>query len=300
MVIEMLLNNATLYHAIKEQTLDDVLDILEELKNVSGRCVLSESNYEKLIDFIYTNHRREDCIQLSRMLEKEMARKHIIMDGQRYQSEKEKLDKCIQTEAKSLKEILDEDGAFDFSYPVVSCEEHKAMRCISHVCELQNILVIFGNAIESIKEFVSYLTFIYKELVFDDKIEDSIEHLEAGFVYRRKEILYHLYCIEKEIPALLLKYGPMDNQTLGSKMSIPCSPERSRKTVKIELTKQTDQAELVCEMHTKMKKIGTRPPDRIYFCARVPKGITIDGKNIEEKSYVYKITKHAGFSKKKK
>ena len=66
MVIEMLLNNATLYHAIKEQTLDDVLDILEELKNVSGRCVLSESNYEKLIDFIYTNHRREDCIQLSR------------------------------------------------------------------------------------------------------------------------------------------------------------------------------------------------------------------------------------------
>ena len=33
MVIEMLLNNATLYHAIKEQTLDDVLDILEELKN---------------------------------------------------------------------------------------------------------------------------------------------------------------------------------------------------------------------------------------------------------------------------
>ena len=284
MVIEMLLNNATLYHAIKEQTLDDVLDILEELKNVSGRCVLSESNYEKLIDFIYTNHRREDCIQLSRMLEKEMARKHIIMDGQRYQSEKEKLDKCIQTEAKSLKEILDEDGAFDFSYPVVSCEEHKAMRYISHVSELQNILVIFGNAIESIKEFVSYLTFIYKELVFDDKID----------------ILYHLYCIEKEIPALLLKYGPMDNQTLGSKMSIPCSPERSRKTVKIELTKQTDQAELVCEMHTKMKKIGTRPPDRIYFCARVPKGITIDGKNIEEKSYIYKITKHAGFSKKKK
>ena len=46
MVIEMLLNNATLYHAIKEQTLDDVLDILEELKNVSGRCVLSESNYD--------------------------------------------------------------------------------------------------------------------------------------------------------------------------------------------------------------------------------------------------------------
>ena len=49
-----------------------------------------------------------------------------------------------------------------------------------------------------------------------------------------------------------------------------------------------------------MKKIGTRPPDRIYFCARVPKGITIDGKNIKEKSYIYKITKHAGFSKKKK
>lgn len=299
MVIEMLLSNATLYHAIEEQTLDAVLDILEELKNVSGRCTLSESDYEKLIDFIYTHHRREDCIQLSRMLEKEMARKHIIMDGERYQSEREKLNKRIQTEAASLKEILDEDGVFDFSYPVISCEEHKAIRCVYQLSELQDILIIFGNAIESIEEFVSYLALIYKELVFDDKIKNTIEHLEAGFAYRRKEILYHLYCIEKEIPALFLKYGPMDNQTLGSRMSIPCSPERSRKTVKLELTKQADQAELVCEMHTKMKKIGTRAPDRIYFCARVPKGITIDGKDISEKLYIYKITRHAGSSKKK-
>lgn len=159
---------------------------------------------------------------------------------------------------------------------------------------------LLEDSIDSLQEFAGDLPILYVELAFDDKIKDTMERLEAGFLCRRREILHHLYCIQEEIPALLLKYGQMDNQSLGNKMSIPCSPERSRKTVKEELTKQADQGVIVCEMHTKMKKIGTRPPDRIYFCAKVPEGIQINGKDLTGKSYIYKITKHAGVSKRKK
>ena len=73
MNVDMLLSNATLCDAIQDQELDTVLDLLEELKRYSGVCILSESRYEELIDFIYTHHREEDCIRLSRLLEKEMA-----------------------------------------------------------------------------------------------------------------------------------------------------------------------------------------------------------------------------------
>ncbi len=300
MNVDMLLSNATLCDAIQNQELDTVLDLLEELKRYSGVCILSESRYEELIDFIYTHHREEDCIRLSRLLEKEMARGQIVMDGPRYETEKREILRHCELETAVFQEALEGEGDFDASYLVVCCEDQEGLRYVFQTEELQKVMILLEDSTDSLLEFSQDLPVLYRELVFDKKIKDSMERLEAGFLCRRKEILHHLYCIQKEIPDLLHKYGPMDNQSLGDRMSVSCSPERSRKTVKNELTKQADHGEIVCEMHTKMKKIGTRPPDRIYFCASVPKGIQIDKKDLSEKIYIYKITKHAGVSKKKK
>lgn len=130
--------------------------------------------------------------------------------------------------------------------------------------------------------------------MFDIEIEKSMEKLEAGFLTRRHEILYHLYRIHEEMPALIKKYGVLGNNSLGDMMSIPCSPERNRTTVENKLTKKADNGKMIkCELHTKMDKIGSKKPDRIYFCASVPDNTKVNNVDLSGKIYVYKITEHA-------
>lgn len=96
------------------------------------------------------------------------------------------------------------------------------------------------------------------------------------------------------MPALIKKYGVLDNNSLGDMMSIPCSPERNRTTVENKLTKKADNGKMIkCELHTKMDKIGSKKPDRIYFCASVPDKTKVNNVDLSGKIYVYKITEHA-------
>ena len=128
--------------------------------------------------------------------------------------------------------------------------------------------------------------------MFDDELQDSMKILDLGFEKRKAEILEHLLVLELELPDLTKGNG-CSNQEIGDRLSVPCSPERKRDIVRKYLAKRADDGEyFYCELHTKMKKVGDRPPDRIYFCAKVPKGITLNGQDIGGRTYIYKISKH--------
>lgn len=130
---------------------------------------------------------------------------------------------------------------------------------------------------------------ILQKLIFDEDIVESIRKLNDGFDLRKKEIIYHLYYIEKQIPEILGS-SPNDYQSIGNKMAIDCSPERSRKTVNSQLRKIVNNISVNCELHTKMKVISSNPPDRIYFCPSLPEET---GRDMAGKIYIYKISKHA-------
>ena len=70
-------------------------------------------------------------------------------------------------------------------------------------------------------------------------------------------------------------------------MSIRCSPERARMK---ELRKQIGEFSINCELHTKMRTLSSKAPDRIYFCPSLPYDV---GEFKKGSIYIYKITKHA-------
>lgn len=307
MRISVTMSNRALCDAIENHRLGKVLEILDELQDYFHECILPEACLETLYELINANRRDEDCIRLSRKLERGTVkgRSQIIFDEKRYQKEMETITILSRVESSSLEEILNRKGSFDFGCHKLCYRDRFAnqglecgaetapfIRGISSVEDLERALILFGNSIEDVREFAEYLVKVFKKLEFDKRTANSLYKLDAGLELRKKEILYHLYCIETEIPFLLEKYGMLDNQSIGGLMQLPCSPERDRGKVKNYLTKTADNGEIVCELHTKMRKIGSRKPDRIYFCACVPKGILLDGRRMEGKIYIYKITRH--------
>lgn len=172
--------------------------------------------------------------------------------------------------------------------------DSEPLRIIACKDDLCRVLTVLGQDIDELHEFSQYIQYVYYNITFDSGIEKSMEKLEAGFKTRRHEILYHLYLIDKEIPEIINEYGLLDNNSLGAKMSVPCSPERNRITVENKLTKTTDGGKKIkCELHTKMERIGSNKPDRIYFCASVPEQVRLDNVDLSGRIYVYKITEHA-------
>jgi hypothetical protein len=133
------------------------------------------------------------------------------------------------------------------------------------------------------------LNIILSELEFDEDIIVSIEELSDGFEMRKNEIIYHLYCIHKEIP-MILRDGHRDYQNIGRQMSLDCSPERNRKIVNNKLRKILNGITVNCELHTKMRRLSSNAPDRIYFCPSLPDSMNV---TMAGKIYIYKITKHA-------
>lgn len=287
MVISVLIGSDKLCNAIEKHEVDVILELLEELNAFPNECILSEENYADLNEMLYKGHRDEECMRLSRKMERLMS-----VDEVRYHEEKRQILELCEEESCSFEEILVNSGRFVFGEYKLYLGQDLSLRSIERWEDLYLALILFGNAINNEKEFADYIRKVYKTLLFDGQIEGTLRKLEAGLAERRKEILFHLYCIENEIPQIIQKCGLMDNRTIGAQMSIPCSPERNRDTVKNNLTKKADNGNIVCELHTKMKKIGSRKPDRIYFCASVPKGILLERKNIQERIFVFKITQH--------
>lgn len=296
MVICILMTSRKLCEAILKKDVRRILNILEYLDRFPHEYVFSESGMGELWNLLYQNRRDEDCKLLSRRLEKtyEQGRKQITWSEDVYCRKYDEITKLCAKESNCMKDILTGDHYFCVDNYKLCLEMAEALRYVCSQQELKEVLVLFGLSISREKEFADYIRRVYAGLWFDEDIESSLKRLEAGLSERKSEILYHLYCIESEVP-IIKKNGCSDNQAIGDAMSIDCSPERNRKLVSHELTKRLpENKEIVCELHTKMKKIGSRPPDRIYFCADVQKDIQINGESLAGGIYIYKITHHVG------
>lgn len=297
MVISILIDNEDLCSELQKGTEGKIWSVLEKLDTFENQYILPQEGQEKLFENIYLNRRNEECILLSRKLERQNrnGKVQIVFSNGEYQQKIDELLKMTAVESDDLHEILCQNGNFTNGNYLLRYYSGREVRNVDSAEKIKRAFIIFGNSIDNEKEFAEHIVRVYDGLCFDKEIEASLCKLEAGIEARRGEILYHLYCIETEIPENLKKDKNLDNRTLGERLTVPCSPERSRETVKNELTKQADgNGKIKCELHTKMKKIGNRKPDRIYFCAKVPDGIKLDGKPMDGKIYIYKITEHAG------
>lgn len=297
MVISILIDNEDLCREIQKETEGKIGSVLEKLDTFENQYIFPQRGQEQLFENVYQNRRNEECILLSRKLERRNrnGKVQIVFNDQEYQQKMAELLKMMAEESDDLYEILCQNGKFTGGNYLLRYYSGREIRNVDSAEKIKRAFIIFGNSIGNEKEFAEHIVKVYDGLYFDKEIEASLCKLEAGIKVRRGEILYHLYCIEAEIPEILKEDSNLENRSLGERMTVPCSPERSRDTVKNELTKKADaDGKIKCELHTKMKKIGNRKPDRIYFCAKVPEGIKLNGESMDGKIYIYKITEHAG------
>lgn len=294
MEISMLMSTRTLCEWIENGQMEHTNDILERLKCFDMCHIIDEERIGDLYELLHRNRRVSSCREFSIFLDRDRAGSRKQINQNLFAERSEALGTLAETESKNVKAILYHKAVFDKGVHLLALGKSDVLRLIACKEDLCSVLTLFGQDIDGLHEFSQYIQNVYDNLVFDREIEKSMEKLEAGFLTRRHEILYHLYRIHEEMPVLIEKYGVLDNSSLGDKMSIPCSPERDRTTVENKLTKKADNGKNIkCELHTKMDKIGSRKPDRIYFCASVPDKIKVDNVDLSGKIYVYKITEHA-------
>lgn len=296
MEIQILIEYKLLLEKIKNNNIDEFIDIMYQLDNMDCEYIFFSvgDELQEVYKILYTEKSNQNIKILSRMFDK-IGRK-ISNNNNLYEKCKKDIDALCVKESNNIKMILKNNKEFAFDKHIVKWgDEESYLRTVSKREDLCKILSIFISQEDDLNKFVDYIKCIYYNLDFDDDIYNSMQQLEAGFDVRRNEIIYHLLCLNTEIPRIISENGSMNNEMIGEKLSINCTPERNREIVKNQLTKSVDDnKKLVCELHTKLKKIGSRIPDRIYFCADVPNGIFINGIDMSHKIFIYKITKHAG------
>lgn len=294
MEINMLMGTQTLCEKIENGQMENTVDVLERLKCFDMCHIMDEEHIGDLYDLLHRNRRVSSCREFSIFLDRDREGSRKQINQRLFEERSEELGRLAETESKNVKDILYHKAVFHEGVHLLALGNPDVLRLIACEDDLCSVLTLFGQDIDGLHEFSQYIQNVYYNLTFDREIEKSMEKLEAGFLTRRHEILYHLYRIHEEMPALKKKYRGLDNCSLGDMMSIPCSPERSRTTVENKLTKKADDGKMIkCELHTKMDKIGSQKPDRIYFCASVPDKIKVDNVDLSGKIYVYKITEHA-------
>jgi len=289
MMGEMVLKNEMFLELLdcNDDRLSDFVSVIELLKNLSYRVILSEDLLEEIYELLYKKCKtNEDIKILSRLFDKMFS----YLQSSDFEQHSEDIGKLLKEESNSLKDVLDKDGYFDHNIVKIGymLNVGAGLRNVSGIEELRKVLLIFSKRVDNIKDFVTELRIILSEIIFDEDIEKSIEELNDGFAVRKGEIIFHLYCIQKEIPKII-EQNITDYQNIGDSMSLDCSPERDREIVKKHLTKQISGNNINCELHTKMRRISNKAPDRIYFCPCVPNG---NGEDILGKILIYKITKH--------
>lgn len=269
-----------------DNQLTEFVSILEMLKNLSYQVILSDQLLEKIYEELHVLKHKEDIKIINKIFEKMFN----CLDSSDHEQHIKNIGNLGREESASFKEILINDSYFDHDITKIGymLDVGVNLRNISEINGLTKVLLLFSKRIDDIEEFVKELKIILSEIIFDENIEDSMEELNDGFNIRKNEIIYHLYCIQNEIPKII-NQNINGYQNIGDSMSLNCSPERNRTTVKNKLTKQVNGADINCELHTKMNRLSAKAPDRIYFCPSIPKGIS---KEISGKILIYKITKH--------
>ena len=270
--------------------LKDCISILEILKEFPYKFVLLQENISLTLIYarIYSNGKKnEDLKILSKMLEKYFDY-FSIAD---YDDLKMEIDSLINIEANNFDDILNNNSVFHYEIEKIgfNLDTNTGLRNISTIDDLKKVLLLFCKNSNDIGVFIDKINIILSSLVFDEDIITSIEGLNDGFDLRVNEIIYHLHCIQKEVPDILGINPHCGYREIGNRMSLDCSPERARGIKNAKLIKTINGIEINCELHTKMRTISHHPPDRIYFCPSLPDGI--DG-DMTGKIYIYKITKH--------
>lgn len=293
MTIDMLMSTQIICNSIENDQIENVLLILEKLNCFPVEYTFDEIKIGELYDLLMRNRRKETCKEFSIFLDRNRTGSTKLVNQNVYDDKEKQLCSMVESESNDVKAILYHHEPFHEKVQLLALGAAEPLRLIASDEELCSVLTVFGLGIDELHEFSEYIQKVYQNISFDIDIENSMKKLTAGFITRRHEILYHLYCIHKEIPQIIKNYGILANQAMGDKMSIRCSPERDRNVVADLLTKKADDNQKIkCELHTKMETIGSQKPDRIYFCASVPDGVRLNGVDMSGKIYVYKITEH--------
>lgn len=292
--MEVLLDKKRLVEEIQKNNLNEILDMLDCISDEEFDILIEDDDC--LSDVICKNIKNRGCSEFIRILDKQRyQKKHFVNLNQEYfLNRKEELQNCNDNEKEhSFRDLLCKN-IFNSDSKLCIISKGEGYRFIDNEKEWKELLILFANTTMREEDFAKKIILLYDSLVFDEEISKSMKKLTAGLNTRRPEILYHLYCIEKIFPQIYEK-SAMGNVQAGKefkeKCGIQCSPERKQEKRQL-LTKTIDEFNIVCEMHTKMERYGTQKPDRIYFNPCVREKVTIDGRCIKGKIYIYKITGH--------
>ncbi|MET2869747.1 hypothetical protein ABXV15_03530 [Exiguobacterium profundum] len=267
---------------------EQFLDLLEYMNKKQVKIVLIENED---LDNLYTNlytekayKKHSDIVFINLMLEKltitisENNFNDLIRDMNRY----------VYTD--EFTNIFSSSTTFNsvINYGLYENTINQNYFLIKNIKEYLQLGCITSMNSSNPEELIDNMKLYTQNLVFDPNIVDHLYKLSAPFSVRLKQIIHHLYVIETEIPCLISQ-GLRSYDQIGKALSVSCSPERNRDTVQKHLTATLNSKALNCELHTKLQRVSSNPPDRIYFCPSIPDTIC---KNSAGKSYIYKITAH--------
>lgn len=292
--MEILLDVKRLQAEIEKDNLYEIFDIIDSVDDEPLELLIED--YEGLNEILHKNMKKHGCLELIGILDKQIYhKKHCLILDQEYYEEKKKvlLDKNDNEKEYAFSELL-QDKKFASKLQLCIIAKGEGKRFIDKKEDWKELLILFANISMKEDSFANKIVQIYDSLVFDEEIAKSMKKLVAGLDIRRPEILYHLYCIEKEFPSIYVEER-LGNVDAGKKFEnicgIMCSPERKKEKRRL-LTKVIGNDEIICEMHTKMKKYGGQKPDRIYFNPCVSQNVEFNGDCIKGKIFIYQITKH--------
>lgn len=293
MQFKMLFDEEYLCHMISFSELDDLLDLVKHMDSFDFNYAIGTEEISRLNELLY-DHARNSCV-------KELS---LWMRRHRFEYLEEvaigallhELEQCEEKESRNEIDILRrrQSAFFCLEMHLLMLSEGNTLRRVSNDVCFKKVMTVFGLGVELLSDFVPFITHLFQNLLFDDAdaIQASMEKLDLGFEARRAEILEHLFVLDRELPGLLQQTG-LSNAEIGKRLTVECSPERKREIVQRYLTKNADGGrKFSCELHTKMEKVGNRPPDRIYFCAKVPSEIKLNGEDIGGRTFIYQISHH--------
>lgn len=271
-----------------KEELDKFIAIAQMLIELSYRISLeNNTRLEEIWNVIGKKYKKDENIKIiNKVLERETdyisVEEHNVMI--------KNISDLAKEENESFKKTLEEPNLFRMDLKVIgyNLSEIVGYRNILNLEKLKKVLLLFCKEIRDITDFIKKVKIILEPTLFDKDIVKSIENLNDGFEKRKGEIIYHLFHIDKEIPQILAE-NIHSYKEIGERMTIDCTRERKRETVDRQLIKNINGTDVNCELHSKMKRLSGKAPDRIYFCPELPTSV---GKEDMGKIYIYKITGH--------
>lgn len=286
----IIIENETFLKTIEgdKEELDKFISIVQMLRELSYRIVLENKTYlEEIWSAIGKKYKEDENISI---ISKVMDRGTDYISVEEHNAIIKSISDLAKEENESFKKTLEATNLFRMDFGVIgyNLSEIVGYRNILNLEKLKQVLLLFCKEINDITNFIEKVKIILEPTLFDEDIVKSIENLNDGFEKRKGEIIYHLFHIDKEVPQILAE-NIHSYKEIGEQMTLDCTRERNRETVDKQLIKNINGTDVNCELHSKMKRLSSKAPDRIYFCPELPRSV---GKEDMGKIYIYKITGH--------